>query len=229
MNKTDRKKLFHLLRCAARFETHLYQLNERRTYGYLVRNFWWLFQGIPFVVAVGMAIARKFFGAPEIFGLVGLICLLFSYLAMLIHPFLLAWINRQKLMEALTNPLSPLLRNANVTATVDARVIPRLLQSPIDHLELLSLELKAEKEFFERRISLVIGSIEKIGLGPGLLAAGVSLSNLKEGQSGWITALAYATPVLYIFGFAAHFQLMRLDRFVKVVELAVSRKKSLKI
>lgn len=227
MDKSTRDRLFRLLRAASRFEASLSKRAARREHAYLVRNYFWIFQAAPFLASVAVAAVRKFFGAPDFVGFIGLVLLLLSYLATLAYPFLLAWTNRRALSAAVKNPLSILLQNASATAAVDARVMPRLVRYPVEDLELLLLEVKAEKEFYERRISLVVGAIEKIGLGPGLLAAGVSLSNLKSDQPEWISALAYATPILYLFGMAAHFFLMRLDRLVKVVELAVSRKKSL--
>jgi hypothetical protein len=227
MDRITRDKLFLLLHAASRFETRLKKRNAKREHGYFFRNFLWIFQVIPFLVAVFAGLSRKYFDAPEVIGVVGLALLLLSYLATLLYPFIVAWVNRSALSAAAKNPLGLLLENARTTATVDARVIPRLLLSTVEDLELLLLEIKAEKEFFEKRLSLVVGTIDKIGLGPGLLAAGVSLTNLKPDQSEWISALAYATPILYMVGLAAHFLLMRLDRFVKVVELAVSRKKSL--
>lgn len=225
MFRTDREPLFLLLRAASRFESRLRRRENKLQRGYLMRNFVWLFQVIPFSIAIVAAVARKFFGVSETVAIVGLILLLLSYVATLIQPFLLAWVNRQALIAAVKNPMGLLLDNASVTARVDAWLLPRLLHSPIEHLELLHLELKAEKEFFERRLSLVVGAIEKVGLAPGLLAAGVSFSNLKTGQPDWVSALAYATPVLYVSGVAAHFLLMRLDRFAKLTELAVARKK----
>lgn len=226
MYRTEREHLFRLLRAASRFESRLRKRANKQRRGYFIRNFVWLFQAIPFCIAGLAAIARKFFDASENVAIVGLALLLLSYMATLIYPFLIAWVNRRAFIAAIKDPIGLLLENASATATVDARLLPRLIRSPIEHLELLLLELKAEKEFFEKRLSLLVGSIEKIGLGPGLLAAGISFSNLKTDQSDWISALAYATPVLYVFGVAAHFLLLRLSRFVKLAELAVARKKS---
>lgn len=226
MYRAERESLFRLLRAASRFESRLSKRANKQRHGFFIRNFVWLFQAIPFCIAGLAAIARKFFDASENVAIVGLALLLLSYLATLIHPFLIAWINRRAFIAAIKDPIGLLFENASAATAVDARLLPRLVRTPIEHLELLLLELKAEKEFFERRLSLVVGSIEKIGLGPGLLAAGVSLANIKTDQSDWIGALAYAMPVLYAFGVAAHFLLMRLDRFVKLAELAVARKKS---
>ena len=114
------------------------------------------------------------------------------------------------------------------TALVDIVYLPRLMRKPLDTLELALLEVKAERDFFERRISLVVGAIEKIGLAPGLFAALISLQNLKPGQE-WIYGLAYATPVLYIMGALAHFLVMRLDRMAKLLELAIARQKAVRV
>lgn len=227
MYRTERAAFIHLLRVASRMEARLNRRASKKNHGHFIRYYHLYFQAIPFVLAIGALISWKYCGASESVRIAGLAILLLLYIATLAHPFIIAWVNRRAVLAAAKEPMNLLLQNANVTATVDGRVLPRLLRKPLDHLELFLLEIKAEKEFFERRISLTIGSIEKIGMGPGLLAAGVSLSNVKSIQSEWVLALAYATPILYLFGVAAHFLLMRLDRYVKLIELAVSRKKSL--
>ncbi len=227
MKHTPLEHLFRLLRASSRLEARRSKRDTRGKHGFLLRNYIWIFQIIPFGLAVLLAMARKFCGAPEWVAFIGLLMLLVLYLASLAHPFLLAWVHRKALSKAANNPFELLLGNASTTASVDSLLIPKLLRSPIEDIELLALELKAEKEFFERRLSLVVGSIEKIGLAPGLLAAGISLSNIKSIQSEWVVALAYATPLLYLFGASGHFLLMRLDRMVKVTELALARKKAL--
>lgn len=227
MNFAQQERLFQLLRAASRLEVRRRKRSKNGMQGYLLRNYLWIFQVAPFCLAIALGVARKFCGAPEWVAAVGLIMLLGLYLASLAQPFLLAWVHRKALSKAARNPFDLLLENACSTAAVDVLLIPKLLRSPLEDIELLLLQLKAEKEFFERRLSLVVGSIEKVGLVPGLLAAGISLSNLKSDQSEWVVALAYATPLLYLFGAGAHFLLMRLDRMTKVTELAVARKKSL--
>lgn len=227
MSRTEREQLFRLLRAASRIEARWRKRDAKQNHGYMIRNYLWLFQVIPFSVAGIAAIARKFFAAPESVAWVGLSLLLLAYMATLAQPFIFAWANRRVLVAAAKNPIGLLFDNASATARVDSLLLPHLLRRSTEHLELLLLELKAEREFFERRLSLVVGAIEKVGLAPGLLAAGISLSNIKADQPEWVSALAYATPILYVFGVGAHFLLMRLDRFVKLTELAVGRKKLL--
>ena len=227
MSRTERERLFKLLRAASRIEARWRKRDAKRNHGYLIRNYVWFYQVVPFAVAGIAAIARKFFAAPESVAWIGLAFLLLFYVATLVQPFVFAWANRRVLVAAAKNPIGLLFDNANATARVDSLLLPHLLRHSTEHLELLLLELKAEKEFFERRLSLIVGAIEKVGLGPGLLASGISFSNIKVDQPEWVSALAYATPVLYVLGVGAHFLLMRLDRFVKLTELVVSRKKLL--
>ena len=171
MSRTEREQLFRLLRAASRIEARWRKRDAKQNHGYLIRNYLWLFQVVPFCVAGIAAIARKFFAAPESVAWVGLSLLLLAYVATLAQPFIFAWANRRVLVAAAKNPISLLFDNASATARVDSLLLPHLLRRSSEHLELLLLELKAEKEFFERRLSLVVGAIEKVGLGPGLFAA----------------------------------------------------------
>jgi hypothetical protein len=229
MSEIEREQIFRLLRAADRMEVRWRKRDARRNRGYVIRNYIWLFQVIPFGVACIAAIVRKFFSSPESVAWAGLSLLLLAYVATLVQPFIFAWSNRRVLVAAARSPIGLLFDNACAAARVDSLLLPHLLRRSVEQLEFVLLELKAERGFFERRLSLVVGAIEKVGLGPGLLAAGISLSNIKADQPEWVSALAYATPILYVFGVGAHFLLMRLDRFVKLTELAVGRKRSLSL
>lgn len=228
LGPAEHRRLFGLLHKANALERRIRKSMDQGKKHFLLRNFILIFQVMPFgfaiVIAIVVAIARKHATAPAWLAWFGLVALLFSYLAAFAHPILYAWVNRRAVINATKNPFSLLLNNARVTTVVDSWLLPQLLCSPIDHLKLLHLELKAEKEFFERRLSLVVGAIDKVGLGPGLLAVSHDMTTPLTNQNSWITVLAYAMPVIYLFGMAAHFLLMRLDRVVSLTELAITRK-----
>jgi hypothetical protein len=128
-------------------------------------------------------------------------------------------------MEVISNPTVIPLWNAEITATTDARSLPLVTQQPLEDIEFVRLEVSTERENFERRVSLLIGTIEKIGVIPAFLAVWVSLQALSDPPS-WVDSLPYALVAMYIFGVVAHFQLMRLDRMLKLLDLAVVRKKA---
>jgi RNAse (barnase) inhibitor barstar len=175
-----------------------------------------------------MIVIFNLIDAPAWFGIstswipvISLLALLIWYLCILAEPLLDAWVYR----ELIKSPFGVLLNNAKVAARCDLSLMRKLMPKPLEQVELLLLEVKAEKDSFERRISLFVGSIEKVGIVPGLLALAFSLSNLKQGQSKWVTALAYATPILYFVGAGGHYLIMSLDRKVKILELVIARKK----
>lgn len=226
MTTATLESLFRILHASSCFEVRQRKRRANSLEKKLLNRFVILLQIAPFCIALSLMLLVKFLDAPKYLITVSLLALLVSYISILIHPFLLVWAHRQSIKGAVKHPFGILLRNASNTAIVDARYIPMLMVKPLEYVELLLLEVKAEKDFFERRLSLIVGSIEKVGLAPGLLAAAYSFQNVPKGQNEWITVLAYATPILYLFGAAAHFLLMRLDRHVKLLELVVARKKS---
>lgn len=85
-------------------------------------------------------------------------------------PFVFAWRHRQHIVRMVQRPYDMIIGNASAAALVDRKYLRKIDRYPVGQLELLALELKAEKEFFERRIGLAVGAIEKLGLGPGFLA-----------------------------------------------------------
>lgn len=219
-NANDLESLFKILDTASRSEVHL----KKRQGTLRNKGLRQIFQVVKYAsygFAFVMMIIFQLIAAPTWFGIISLIALLIGYLCVLCELIVDVWVNR----ESVKNPFGILLNNSRITAIVDAQLIQDLMHKPLEQVEFLLLELKAEKDFFERRISLFVGSIEKVGIFPGLLAVVFSFSNLKQGQSGWITALAYVTPILYFFGAGGHYLIMRLDRQVKILELVMERKK----
>jgi hypothetical protein len=146
----------------------------------------------------------------------------------LIQPFLLAWVNRKAITETIRRPIGIFLQNAQLSMVIDERFLRFLVCIPVEHLELMHLEIEAEKDFLERRVALVMGAIEKVGIIPGMFATLFSLSKLDQlaHHSEWIMIFAYTTPLLYIIGVIAHFLIMRLERYVRLLELVIEKNKN---
>lgn len=157
-----------------------------------------------------------------------IIGLLIAYIGVLVYPLISAWFNRDLIRKNFKHPFGIILRNSAMTTAVDLKYMPYLEKKPLNLLEVVALEVKAEREFFERRISLVVGAIEKLGLAPGLLAVFLSLHKFPNDINPWIAALAYATPALYLFAVMAHYLAMRLDRMNKLLDLAIAHRKEKK-
>jgi len=91
-------------------------------------------------------------------------------------------------------------------------------------LEVVLLEVVAEKEAFEKRIALLVGSIDKIGLAPGLLALFLSMNKLKDIEVDWVLAIAYAIPIFYGFGVFSHILATKMSRHITILEYVISKK-----
>jgi hypothetical protein len=220
----SRDSIFRIINAASRFEVRARKRAQRTRPHRITLWLLVLLEIAPALIAFALAFVGWLSGSRYLF-VWSRWTLLFAYLGALLYPILSVWVHRKSLWSVLKHPFGVLLGNAMSTAAVDMLYLPRLMRKPLDKLEVVMIELKAERDSFERRISLVVGAIEKVGLAPGLLATIISLQNLKPGQSKWIYGLAYGTPLLYIFGAVAHFLVMRLDRMTKLLELAIARKK----
>lgn len=220
----SRDSAFRILHAASRFE--IVQRRQRAStheHSFLKRLLFEL-TVFPFALSMLLAVIVYFGSIPWLIDS-SIVGLLIAYIGVLLHPLISAWVHRKSIREMLNHPFGILLRNSASTASVDLKYLPKLERKPLRLLEVLALEIKAERDFFERRISLVVGAIEKVGLAPGLLATFLSLRKLPGDISPWIAGLAYATPALYFFAALAHFLAMRLDRMSKLVELAIAYRK----
>jgi hypothetical protein len=152
------------------------------------------------------------------------IFLLLTYLGGLGYPLLCAAINWRTMHKIVTNPLEVLIENAHGAAISDAKLLAKLDRKSLDGLELAHIEIKLEREAFDKRLALTIGQIEKLGLFPGLLATFFAFQQSTFPTSGLALSFAYAVPVLYVIGALAQFQALRLDRISKIIELTIKRK-----
>lgn len=178
----------------------------------------------PFCLAITIVLARKLFELGDWLINPALAMLALSYIGIVLHPIISVIINRKAFVRGILNPFYLLVDNAKSCSEVDAKLVRYLESKPIEHLNFLLLEINSEKSAFQKRISLTIGAIEKIGLFPGFLAMAVTLSKLGSGQPEWVYALAYATPALHVFGVAMHHLISRLERISSLLEYVIETK-----
>lgn len=223
-SSASRDSLFRILQAANLFEVK-YRRRRRNTQNHKLTTRFFIFFTAIFVLALFQR-GLIYFIDIEWLRVLSLVTLLISYLGFLLLPILTLTIHRKVLFSFILNPFGALLDNAAETALVDAKYFTKLKNKPLNTIELVSIELKEEQKFFERRIMLIVGAIEKLGLFPGLLAAFLAITQLPGSSNQWVIALAYATPVLYLFGAYAHFTAMRLSRLNALLELVIEEKKA---
>lgn len=221
----SRDSVFRILHAASRFEIKQRKRSHSTDKHRFANRLFIELSVFPFVLAL-VLIAIMFVFDLGWLHISSLVALLLAYIGAIVHPLISALIHRKSVLATLRHPFGVLLQNAAATTAVDLKYSPKLERKPLALLEIIALEVKSEREFFERRLALVVGSIEKVGLAPGLLAAFLSLHQLPGTLNQWVLGLAYATPALYFFGAMAHFLAMRLDRMSKLLELVIGRKKA---
>lgn len=183
----------------------------------------YLFYGLflfPFILSVLIAIIALL-GEWRVLLVISVLILAFSYLGLVIYPCVGIWIHRNTVWNGITNPFSLVLSNSKLTAAVDREFLETFSSQSPEAVRFIIMELRAEKDSLERRLALIVGSLEKVGIIPGVLALAVVLSKLGEGQPDWVYVVAYAVPVFYAFGVISHFLLMRLDRVIQLLELVL--------
>ena len=154
-----------------------------------------------------------------------------SYLAVTVGLFITVlmyfWTSARK---SLRDPLCFIIDNTMKCAEIDATNVNNFYKYEPEALKYVLVELKAERAAWERRVSLLLGAIDKvgiIGIIPGLLALikSVHLALMPGFPAPWIQAIAYATPFVYGVGLMSHVLMTRLDRFIMLIEMVIEAKK----
>lgn len=222
MNRAERESFYELMRLGRRLET---RIRNKLSSKYSEAFIKWYFIGTvvtPFGIACGFAVVKYFLPDAQIANTVGLVSLLISYLFAMLQPFVWIIVNARTIRNFFVDPLKPTLVNLSVKTIVDTKLLREVTKVSNENLELCLLELKAEKEHLEKRASLIAGSIEKIGLAPGALAIVIGISRADFGD--WTSMLACVVMFFYVCAVGAHFLAMRLERFIRLVDLAIALK-----
>lgn len=195
--------------------------------------YFWLAMIAPSCVAVVLAIIGKSSEAYWLFNL-SWILIATSYLALFLYPFVGVLLYRHSLKKIFTSPFASLLdSNVKTVMQVDAFYLPQLTALSRDTLKLGALELKSERNGFERRTYMVAGAVEKIGIIPGVFAMiiGVTAAIKALASAGitarmdWVFALAAANLFFFLMCCFVQVMLVHYDRMIALTELAIERKK----
>ena len=154
-------------------------------------------------------------------------CLLLIYGCVLYFPLAELWLRRGAVMDAIEKPERVILFNPILTAQADLAVTDKLMAIKLQTLEMAAMQLQHEIGAFHRRMGVVIGTLEKIGIFPALLALYVIVYKLGGFEVGWSSIITSTLPILYLVGMFAHYQLLRLERNHRLIELVINRKQEI--
>jgi hypothetical protein len=181
---------------------------------------------VPFMLAITCAVLSHWLPAAKIAALILLVVALAS---VLVYPIVDAYVNRVLYRQLIRNPLGVLHANVRVASEIDADHLELLRKVPAQALAFAKFELQAERDAFERRVALVCGAIEKIGILPALAAMTATLYNVVKsraaslegsGVAQWVEVFAYAAIGLHVLAVGGQFLILKMDRHVKLIEFA---------
>ncbi|MGA5656814.1 hypothetical protein [Rahnella contaminans] len=106
---------------------------------------------------------------------------------------------------------------------IDGKYLPYLTKLKNEELRLGILEVKHERTCLEKRMTLMIGPIDKFGILPGVVATIATLIKIP-GAYNWVTAIAYGYIGLTFISIFFYQLIMRYDRMIALTELALEIK-----
>lgn len=155
----------------------------------------------------------------------GLIFLFVSYIGTILQHLLVLFANWQDFIKILSKPFSLIIHNTKVTVRYDALLYKALMYFSIQELKYISNRMKTERNTLNSKVSLLIGGIDKIGIFPGVVATLISLNQIgSSGASSWAQPIAYASIILYIFGFLFHNAIIRADEKIHLIDFIIDMK-----
>lgn len=118
--------------------------------------------------------------------------------------------------------------NLNVKSVYcsDKKYLKQLILLDVSELKFGYLELNSEYEYFKKRINLVIGPIDKLGILPGLIATVGVLPNTIEafGINYWVSIFSYAYIGLIIFSLFFYDTVAKYERMLSLTKFVIESK-----
>lgn len=119
--------------------------------------------------------------------------------------------------------------NINIKSSYcsDKKYFKELLLLDVLQLKFGYLELNNEYEYFKKRIHLVIGSLDKLGILPGVIATiGVLPKTIEAFGTSWISIFSYAYMILMIISLYFYNIIVKYERILSLTKLAIESKEN---
>lgn len=159
-------------------------------------------------------------------GFAALVLISFGYLGMIAFQVSLLIENRQQIGLFFKNPLSTILQRVERETILDYTKMFSALESEIDVLRHVRRHLMIERESFERRIGVLVGALEKVGLIPGFITLYLAWAKFSEQSLSIDPWIAVSVFVLYFFAFYFHYLFSRMDRYIGTLDEIIEVKES---
>ncbi|MBT0726021.1 hypothetical protein HGT73_01260 [Rosenbergiella australiborealis] len=154
---------------------------------------------------------------------ISIVLISFSYVLLLLMPIVKVFEERKTIKHFFTMPLSSSIdQNIKRESLIDNDFLPRFISLGKELLELGLMEVRHEREFLNKRITLLVGPIDKLGILPGIISMIITISKPVGGYD-WVMGLAYGYIALIVISLSFFNLLVKYDRIIALTELALSR------
>jgi len=158
--------------------------------------------------------------------LMSFILVILVYLIYIIFSIYRTYKNTQKLRKHLFLPFNSAI-NANIKRNYyfDKKYLKKLIDCDIAQLRIAELELNNEYTFLNKRLYLMIGPIDKIGILPALIST-ISLTPSADGffASNWLYIIVYSYILFFPISLFFYALLARYERMISLIKLAIKSK-----
>lgn len=169
---------------------------------------------------------------------ISLVLLLVSEFFLLVSTFVDIYSSRKSWCLFFKNPSSLLLRNTDINSRAKIKFSQKLMKFELSDLELAKIEISYEKVYFDKRTSIVTGSIDKIGIFPTILATFIliltQLSNvqvqkflkLNPNFQFYFYAIVIVVSFFQLVSILNNFTSLKLDKMIDTLDFSIKNKKN---
>lgn len=151
-----------------------------------------------------------------------------SYLCavvLLLEPFVLG---APSVYRTMKNPFDGLLERMHEASVNEAKYINELLAFETIILEYAMTQYKAERSAFERRTAILVGTLEKVGIVPAMLAYFAVASTVLKDAGQFVSIIVWTVPAFYCLAFFGGMLNLKMDRVIALLDCSIKLKSTRK-
>lgn len=220
MNKSRVGEYIDLLKL---YEVELKKCSRNNKLSIFDKILFWSLPAFIFLALVLIGAYAYFKPNYEFLAYVSIGLISISYVLLLLAPFVKMYEHRKSIKHFFSLPLSSSVeQNIVDESKIDEQFLPRFISLGKETLEFGLMEVKHEREFLNKRIALLIGPVDKIGILPGVVSMLITIAK-PLGDNDWIMGIAYGYIGLVILSLSFFNLLVKYDRIIALTEIALSR------
>ena len=231
---TNHKKIKEILLQAEEYELSLRKKVNNKNSGtyYGVMALCFTLIGLSlFSIGIGLFFKNNFMLFTS------LLFLLLAEISLLLSTVIDMFKSRKSIFLFFKQPSQILLQNSEFSTRSKIKFTPKLISFETKHLEFSKREITLEKDQFDKRTSIITGTIDKIGIFPTILATFLliltqmsntnvqNFLNLNPNFKFYFFAAIFIVFFFQIFSVINFFTSLKLSKMIDTLDYAIELKK----